>query len=82
MIQVADNQANRAAYEAQLPLLRQRHPLGHFAVFTDAELIGAYATYGQALREGYQRAGSADFFVKQITSKEETQHVVTPLAIV
>lgn len=81
MTQVADNQANRAAYEEQLPTLRQRYPLGHFAVFTDAGLLGAYPTYGQALREGYQRAGASDFFVKQITSKEETQHVVTPLAV-
>jgi hypothetical protein len=81
MIQVAENQANRAAYEVQLPALRQRYPLGHFAVFADAGLVGAYPSYGQALREGYQRAGRADFFVKQITSKEETQHVVTPLAV-
>ncbi|MGV3660378.1 MAG: hypothetical protein ACO1TE_09330 [Prosthecobacter sp.] len=81
MIQMADNQTNRAAYEAQLPVLRQRYPLGHFAVFAGAELLGTYPTYGQALREGYQCAGQADFFVKQITSKEETQHVVTPLAV-
>lgn len=81
MIQLADNRSNRAAYEAELPLLRQRYPLGHFVVFADAGFVGAYPDYGQALREGYERAGRQDFFVKQITPNEEVQQVVTPLAV-
>jgi hypothetical protein len=81
MIQLADNRSNRAAYEAELPLLRQRYPLGHFVVFADAGFVGAYSDYGQALRQGYEKAGRQDFFVKQITSNEEVQQVVTPLAV-
>ncbi|MFN0075275.1 MAG: hypothetical protein ACKVY0_02250 [Prosthecobacter sp.] len=80
-MQVADNRTNKAAYEAQLPNLRQRYPLGHFAVFAGAALVGAYPSYGEALRHGYERAGKADFFVKQITQKEEVQHVATPFAV-
>lgn len=74
-MQVVDNKTNKAAYKAQLPNLWQHYPPGHFAVFAGAALVGAYPSYVGSLRHGYERAGKTGFFVKQITQKEEVQHV-------
>jgi hypothetical protein len=75
------NSENKAAYEAELPRLREQYPIGYFAVFAGAAFLGAFPHYGDALRQGYERAGRDDFFVKQITSAEEIQRVATPLAV-
>jgi hypothetical protein len=76
------NQPNRQAFSEALPTLRAQFPLGYYALFAGASLVGAYATYSDALTEGYRTVGKAPFFVKQIQSvDEDIQCVASPFTI-
>jgi hypothetical protein len=75
------NQLSKEAYTADLPKLRSRFPTGFYALYVGAALVGAFASYSDALTEGYNAAGMAPFFVKQISSVEEVQCVVTPIIV-
>ncbi len=74
-----ENQVNAVAYAAELPSLRRKFPIGHYALFVEAAFIGAYATYSDALIQGYEHAGKQPFLVKQISIIGEEIHcVLTP----
>jgi hypothetical protein len=76
------NEANKQAFKQQLPTLRSCFPAGRYALFVGATLIGAYASYAEALSDGYEKAGKAPFFVKQInTPDDEVQLVVSPFTV-
>jgi hypothetical protein len=74
------NQNNYAAYQEQLPALRSQYASGYYALFIGAVLVGAYASYPEALTEGYERAGKGAFFVKQIAApNEDFDCVISPI---
>ncbi len=76
------NETNAEAYLAQLPELRKKFPIGYYALFAGAALVGAYATYSDALTHGYETAGKSPFFVKQIsTINEDIQSVLSPFTV-
>ena len=74
------NEANRLAFAQELPALRNKFPVGYYALFVGAAPVGAYATYSDALTHGYDKAGKSPFFVKQINTAadEDVQCVVSP----
>ena len=74
------NEPNRIAFTQELPALRSKFPSGYYALFVGAALVGAYATYSDALTHGYDKAGNAPFFVKQINTatNEDVQCVISP----
>jgi hypothetical protein len=74
------NELNRVAFARELPSLRSKFPSGYYVLFVGAALVGAYATYSDALAHGYDKAGKAPFFVKQINtaSDEDIQCVLSP----
>jgi hypothetical protein len=78
LIELSPNDPNRFAFRAELPKLRAKLPAGYYALFVGASMVGAYATYSDALTEGYNTAGKAPFFVKQVNSSDEVQCVVSP----
>ncbi len=78
-MEISSNEANRHAFRQELPKLRTKLPAGYYALFVGASLVGAYATYSDALTKGYDTAGKTPFFVKQINSSDEdVQCVVSP----
>jgi hypothetical protein len=43
---------------------------GKYALIVDAELVGIFGTYEDALRAGYEKAKLAPFLVKKISGSE------------
>jgi hypothetical protein len=57
-------------YKKILPSLLDR--AGHYALIKEVDLIDVFASYEDALKEGYKRFGVTPFLVKQI---EVTQSI-------
>ena len=61
-----------AAYTAELPKLSGE--IGKYAVFFEGKLIGTFATYHEALTEGYKVAKLKPFLVQQVSGLPQVQH--------
>jgi hypothetical protein len=59
------------AYARERERLIQKH-LGEFVVLYQDELLGPFATYDQAIREGYGRFGDVQIVVKQVEEAEDS----------
>jgi len=72
-------QTETRAYYEQAASLASKYPAGYYALFVGALCLGAYPSYREALDQGYEKAQTASFLVKQITCMEEVQRIVTPV---
>jgi hypothetical protein len=63
-----------AAFERERPRLVCEH-LGKIALIHGDEVVGAFATLGEALREGFRRFGEARMIFRPITEKDEPEYV-------
>src|SRR5437763_1488739 len=63
-----------AAFERERPRLVREH-LGKIAVVHGDEVIGAYATLGEALTEGVRRFGYARLICRPITEADEAEWI-------
>lgn len=59
----------RAYYDEQLPSLLSRFP-GRFVLIRGRELVGAYDTQEEALREGARRFGLTPFLVRCVEQSQ------------
>lgn len=64
------------AFEEQLPVLREKFPIGTYVLFAGACLLGAFDSYSEALKMGYEKVGMEPFLVKQVSREgEDVQYV-------
>jgi len=63
-----------AAFERERPRLAREH-LGEIALIHGDEVVGAFATLGEALREGFRRFGEARMIFRPITEKDEPEWI-------
>ena len=62
-----------ATYKAQLPsLLKQQ---GKFVLIKGADVIDTFDTYGDALKQGYDKFGLEHFLVKRIVPVEQVSFI-------
>ena len=66
-------------YDANVAQWSEAHA-GEFVLIRDTEVVGFYATYEQALTEGYSRFGVAPFFVKEISSQGQAHFISRPVS--
>jgi hypothetical protein len=69
-----DLSRENAAFERERPRLVRDH-LGKIALIHIDEVVGAYATYGEAMEEGYRRFGRARLLCRVITEKDEPEFI-------
>ena len=62
---------DEAVFRAELPKLTPE--AGKYALVFEQKLIGAFATYEEALSKGYELAGMKTFLVQQITQMPQVQ---------
>jgi hypothetical protein len=60
-------------YKNKLPELKQHE--GKFVLIKGEEVVDTFATYEDAIKEGYQRFKLEPFLVKQIQSIEQVQFI-------
>lgn len=60
-------------YNAQLPSLMEHQ--GKFVVIKGDNVIGIYDTYGDALKQGYEKLGLENFLVKCIMPAEQVSFI-------
>ena len=58
-----------AAYRAKLPELAPHE--GKYVLIHGSDVVGTFATYEDALRQGYREFGLDPFLVKQVQSTEQ-----------
>ena len=58
-------------YESHLPALLTKS--GKFVLIQEADIVGVYETYDDALTIGYERFGLDPFLVKRIQSDQREQ---------
>lgn len=58
-------------YKNKLPELKQHE--GKFVLIKGEDVVDTFATYEDAIKEGYQKFGLEPFLVKQIQSIEQVQ---------
>jgi hypothetical protein len=63
-----------AAFERERPRLVREH-LGKIALIHLDEVVGTYASVGEALKEGFRRFGYARLICRPITEKDEPEWV-------
>ena len=63
-----------ATYKAKLPELKDQE--GKFVLVHGSDIVDVFGTYEDAIKEGYQKFGTADpFLVKQIQAIEQVQFI-------
>ncbi len=67
-----------ATYRAKLPELAPHE--GKYVLIHGQDVIGTFATYEDALRQGYREFGLERFMVKQVQSTEQVLFVAQALA--
>lgn len=67
-----------ATYRAKLPELASHE--GKYALIHGEDVIGTFATYEDALRQGYREFGLEPFMVKQVQSTERILFVAQALS--
>ena len=67
-----------ATYRAKLPELALHE--GKYVLIHGQDVIGTFATYEDALRQGYREFGLEPFMVKQVQSTEQVLFVSRALA--
>ncbi len=67
-----------ATYKMKLPELRKDE--GKFVLIRGDEVIDTFASYEDALKEGYKICGLEPFLVKQIMSIEKIQFISRSVA--
>ncbi len=67
-----DRTRENAAFERVRARLVRDH-LGHVALIHGDDVIGAYPTCGEAIREGYRLFGDARLIFRLITEKDEPE---------
>jgi hypothetical protein len=60
-------------YRRELPRLLER--AGDYALINDERVISIWASYEDALQEGYRLFGLRPFLVKQILDTEKVHHI-------
>jgi hypothetical protein len=60
-----------ATYESKLPELLTQE--GKYVLIHQADVVGVYAAYEDALKEGYKQFGLAPFLVRQIKGTQQVQ---------
>lgn len=63
-----------AAYEKERERLVRDH-LGKIALVHQDEIVGAFATVGEALLEGYRRFGLVKMMLKEIVKSEAPEYI-------
>ena len=63
-----------STYNANVEKWVEEHA-GEFVLIQGVDVIGFYATYSNALTEGYTQFGVAPFFVKQISTPRQAQFI-------
>lgn len=61
-------------YRAKLPELRAKEQ-GKFVLIHGDEVVDLFATYDDAIKEGYQKFGLEPFLVKRIEAVESVQFI-------
>jgi hypothetical protein len=69
-----DLSREEAAYQREKARLVRDH-LGHIALIRFDDVIGAYATFGEAVTEGFRRFGKTRFICRPITEKDEPEFI-------
>lgn len=69
--------AERTAFEQQLPSLIEQYGFGKFALFIGSTLIGAFSTYRDALLNGYKQSAIGSFLVREISVTENVVYVAS-----
>lgn len=62
-----------ATYNAKLPTLIKQQ--GKFAVVKGDSIAGVFDSYGDALKDGYEKFGLEHFLVKQIMPAEQVSFI-------
>jgi hypothetical protein len=69
-----------ATYQAKLPELKQHE--GKFVLIQDDKVIDLFASYDDALKQGYKQFGLQPFLVKQIHAVEPVFCFTRPIGAV
>jgi hypothetical protein len=67
--------AEKTAFEQQLPSLIDLYGFGKFALFVGSKFVGAFSTYKEALLNGYKRSKIGAFLVREISDSANVVYV-------